>query len=222
MWFTKLMECEPNNERRQRRGWIIDENKCLEQIEIDRLRHTCTERRESGLRKGKFTPIRNWFMIELGLNTGLRVAEMAGLQHKNLLIDGDRSSVVVIGKGNKKRSIWISAEFKNTCQTYVRHKQRFGYATDDEAYLLNNMKGTRISKRSLQKFFKSILSECGLSPHYYIHCLRHTYTTFLLRASNHNYRFAQQQLGHSSIRTTQVYASVIASDRKEALDKLYK
>jgi len=220
--YIFLMKSEPNYVGRQRHGWIIDESKCLVINEINRLRQFCENMKEDGLRKKKFTSVRNWFMIELGLHTGLRVEEMAGLQHKNLLIDEERSSIVVIGKGKKKRQIWISTAFKKTCLQYINYKDRFGYATDDEAYLLNNMKDTRISKRSLQKFFKSVFKKCDLSPHYYIHCLRHTYTTFLLRASNHNYRFAQQQLGHSSIRTTQVYASVIESDRREALQLLYK
>ena len=161
-------------------------------------------------------------MVELCLNSGLRVEEMTLLKHCNLLINESRSSIVVIGKGNKKRAVWISSAFKKTCWTYIEYKKRFGFSTDDESYLMNNLKGSKISKRALQKFFEGILKNAGLSSHYHIHCLRHTYTTFLLKASNNNYRFAQKQLGHSSIRTTQVYAGVIDSVGKKAVEKLYK
>jgi len=161
-------------------------------------------------------------MIELGLHAGLRVSEMASLKHGNLLINGEKSSIVVIGKGTKKRAIWISTSFKNTCQEYIAYKKNFRYSADNDSYLFNNLNGGKISKRSLQKFFKAIVERAGISSHYHIHCLRHTYTTFLLKASHHNYRFAQQQLGHASIKTTQVYAGIIETERREALELLYK
>ncbi len=66
------------------------------------------------------------------------------------------------------------------------------------------------------------MGKAGLPSHFHIHCLRHTYTTFLLTASNFNYRFVQQQLGHSSIKTTQVYAGIIESEGKNAIENLYR
>ena len=175
-----------------------------------------------GLKKRRFSKIRNWFMIELGLETGLRVSEMASLKHDGLFIDEFRSSIIVTGKGNKKRSVWINSDFKHKCLEYIEYKKRFGFKTDNESFFLNNLRDSRISKRALQKFFKEIITKAGLPSRYYIHCLRHTYTTFLLKASNHNYRFAQQQLGHASIKTTQVYASVIETEGRKAIEKMYK
>ncbi|MFC1509936.1 tyrosine-type recombinase/integrase [Candidatus Omnitrophota bacterium] len=201
--------------------WVMDERKCLNTIEIQKLRKSCAMAKAHGLRCDKFTPVRNWFMIELGLNAGLRVEEMASLKHSNLIIESDRSSIVVIGKGNKKRAVWINADFKRKCQMYHDYKERLGYSLDDDSFLLNNLKGGKISKRALQKFFKIIMGRAGLPAHFHIHCLRHTYTTFLLTASNFNYRFVQKQLGHSSIKTTQVYAGVLESEGKKAVEKLY-
>lgn len=218
--FIKLMKAE--RKKNTRHAWIIDESKCLSIDEIHSLRNFCAFEKDNGLNKKKFTPIRNWFMIELGLNAGLRVEEMANLQHQNLIINGTKSSIVLIGKGKKKRSVTINSEFKNSCFSYIEYKKHFGYDCFKDSYLLNNLKGTNMSKRALQKFFKIIINKSGLSSHYYIHCLRHTYTTFLLHASNHNYRFAQQQLGHASIKTTQVYASVIDTEGKIAIERLYK
>jgi len=219
--FTKLMKSEAPKKKRNN-GWVIDESKCLSIGEVKRLRETSQKAKILGLRNRKFNKIRDWFMIELGLNVGLRVSEMATLKHGNLLIDDVRSSIVVLGKGNKKRAVWISSGFKKMCHAYLGYKKVFGYDTDDESYLLNNLRGMKISKRALQKFFKSIQKKAGLPGYYYIHCLRHTYTTFLLKASNYNYRFVQQQLGHASIRTTQVYASVLESEGKEAVERLYR
>ena len=148
--------------------------------------------------------------------------EMATLQHKCFLIDRDRSSISLIGKGRKRRSVWISSELKRMCLAYTGYKKKFGYSTDDDAYFLNNLQGDQISKRALQKFFKKILINAGLPNHYYMHCLRHTYATFLLKASNYNYRFVQAQLGHGSIKTTQVYAGIIESEGRKAVERLFK
>lgn len=224
IWFIKRMKSEPFEEEKKKRSfsWIIDESKCINAEEVRKLRTFCTKARDYGLQCKKFTPIRNWFMVELGLNAGLRVEEMSYLQCGNLFINKDRSSITVTGKGNKKRAIWINSDFKKTCLAYLGYKKDFGYSTQPEDYLLNNLRGEKITKRALQKFFKAILKKANLPQHYYVHCLRHTYTTFLLMASNNNYRFAQQQLGHSSIKTTQIYASVIESEGRKAVERLYK
>ncbi len=222
--FTKLMESEPitagNSPRRA--AWLVDESKYFTAGEVKRLRGVAAQRKSTGLKIQRFAYLRQWFMIELGLQSGLRVGEMASLVHGDLLLEDGRSSIIVIGKGNKKRSVWLSSKFRKMCREYTEYKQCFGYESLDNSALLNNYSGKRISKRALQKDFKSILKQAELPKHYSIHCLRHTYTTFLLKASNYNYRFAQQQLGHASIRTTQVYAGVLETEGREAVEKLYQ
>jgi len=221
--FIFLMKDEPQKTgiKNNKSAWTIDESKYLCESEYKLLREISTKEK-SDIKKVKFNKIRNWFMIELGLNTGLRVAEMANLKHENLLLDNDRSSIQVLGKGNKRRAIWINSEFKKTCHTYIKIKKRFGYSIAEDSFLLININGSQITKRSLQKAFKIIIKKAGLPGHYSIHCLRHTYSTFLLTVSNHNYRFVQQQLGHASIKTTQTYAGVLESEGRKALEKLYK
>ena len=70
--------------------------------------------------------------------------------------------------------------------------------------------------RSWQKWAK----KSGISSHYSIHSLRHTYATSLYKASGYNLRLVQKQLGHSSPSITQVYADVMNSDVEEALKNL--
>ncbi len=217
------MKSEQTTSRKaQNLSWIIDESKYLSSEEVSALRESCSEVLNQGLRELRFALVRDWFMIELGLNAGLRVNEMASLRREHLLIDNGRSSIRVIGKGNKKRPVWISTSFREICLLYLAHRRSFGFPDNENSYVLNNLKGLRISKRALQKAFKRIIKDAGLPEHYYIHCLRHTYTTFLLKASNHNYRFAQRQLGHASIRTTQVYAGVLESEGRYAIERLYE
>lgn len=208
--------------RKTARGWFIDETKCLRAVEVRALRATSLEAKRRGLRDRQFTAVRNWFMVELGLQTGLRVEEMAGLRHGDLFLNNGRSSLRVLGKGNKPRPVWISSRFRKLCEQYTSLKNRFGYSVDNQCFLLNNRRGTKITKRSLQKFFSQIIADAIEPGAYSIHCLRHTYATFLLQATGNNYRFAQKQLGHASIRTTQVYAGVIETEARAGLEKMYR
>lgn len=221
--FIKLMKGKPSPKKKSRRSiWIVDESKCLRKREVKKLQRFCRQLKNNGLQDKKFTAVRNWIMIELGLNTGLRVQEMASLKHSNLFLDEGRSSISFIGKGNKKRSVWLNSDFKKKCILYIKHKDKFGFSTDPDSCLLNNLKDQGISKRALQKFFKNIIKKAGLPEHYHIHCLRHSYATFLLIASKYNYKFVQDQLGHASISTTQIYASVTESEGRKAIEKIYK
>ncbi len=220
--FIKLMKSEPQTKKRKKSYWIIDQSKCLMAEEVIKLRSFSNKTRTSGLMEMRFSQIRRWFMIELGLHAGLRVEEMAKLKHSNLLLDYRRSSLSFQGKGGKPRPIWINPLFRQICRLYISYKKKFGYDVSDNAPLLNNLKGLHISKRALQKDFKLMAKNAGLPIRYHIHNLRHTYATFLLKASNYNYRFVQRQLGHASIRTTQIYASVIELEGRNALLKLYQ
>lgn len=175
------------------------------------------------LRQGKQVPVRDWFMVELGLNSGLRVEEMANLKCSDLLIAERESSLIVQkGKGGKKRVVRISSEFKKDCLWFLRWKRKNGQDTSEDAFLLASIKGKQLTTRALQKAFKRCLSRAGLEKHFSIHCLRHTYGSFLYKASKYNLRLVQKQLGHSSIRTTEVYASLIDPDAQEAVERLYK
>jgi site-specific recombinase XerD len=78
-----------------------------------------------------------------------------------------------------------------------------------------------MTTRAIEKAFKRTAARAGLSSHYSIHGLRHTYACELYRASGYNLRLVQKQLGHSHIGTTQVYADVVEPDMQRALQKLY-
>lgn len=162
-------------------------------------------------------------MIELGLNTGLRVQEMTDLKCGDFFISALEASVIVRkGKGKKRRPVWISESFKKACQFFMRWKHWHGHSTEDEAPLFTSEDGMPLSKRALQKAFKKILTAAGLPGYYSIHCLRHTYATHLLKASGFNLRLVQEQLGHSSVRITEVYTKLIGSDVKQAVNRLYR
>ncbi|MCD4779930.1 MAG: hypothetical protein K8S27_05195 [Candidatus Omnitrophica bacterium] len=83
--------------------WIISEDKILDIVEIDLLSHSCQQRKKQGIKEKKFYLVRDWFIIELGLLTGLRVDEMRQLKIGDIHIRGSHSSIFVQnGKGGQK------------------------------------------------------------------------------------------------------------------------
>ena len=205
--------------KKNRFSWVLDETKYLNWQQVKKLRRACEKAKNKGIEKNQIIPVRNWFMIELGLFTGLRVNEMVNLKINDLHLNDNQSSLIVReGKGNKSRTIFFPETFKKECLFYLKWKNK----CLPGQYLFTNSKGEKLSKRILQKSFKKCMKSAGLESHYSIHCLRHTYGSHLYKSSNHNLRLVQEQLGHSSIRTTQVYANLMDEEIKEALEELYQ
>ena len=228
-WFTKLTKGEPlglankNKATRKKPNWAVDENKYLNLSEVNRLRRFCQRSRNIGLKEQKHIHIRDWFMVELGLSCGLRVSEMANLMVGDLNLQAEEPSLVINnGKGSKARIVYFSSEFKKACLFFLNWKRKNNLPIEKESFIFTNKLGEQLSRRALQKSFKRCLKGTGLDTKYSIHCLRHTYGTHLYKSSGYNLRLVQQQLGHSSIRTTQVYADLLSDDIKTAVKKLYK
>jgi len=203
----ELSISKPQNKRF---SWAIDETKYLDLKRVRKLRRACSQAKDKALEKNKIVPVRDWFTVELGLFTGLRVKEIADLEVSTLHVKENQSSLTVKrGKGNRTRTVYLSKVFKEECLFYLDWKRN---AIPQSDYLFTNTGGRPVTKRALQKAFKKCLTLAGLETHYSIHCLRHTYGSFLYKSSGHNLRLVQEQLGHSSIRTTQVYASLMNED----------
>lgn len=202
--------------------WKPVEEKVLWDLECQKLKEVCLVFKRQGTRKRKINLIRNWFMVELGLFTGLRVMEMADLKIKDLVIQGEHSTVIVRrGKGCKRRDVWVNSKFKKICFEFLRLREKFGFANMPNNYLLVSAKGLPLTTRALEKAFKKCAAEAGLRPAYSIHCLRHTYATFSLDAGV-DIRFLKEQMGHASIKTTELYLSLLQSKNRLALGGLYQ
>lgn len=210
------------HKKKSRFSWTLNENKYLTLQEVEKLRESCKRDKKQALKTGSFSAVRDWYVIELGLNAGLRVKEMAGLKHSDVLINGKQSSIVAIGKKGKKRSVWINKDFKRKCLWFIDWKQNIGLSINPDLYLITSRTGSGLTTRTLQKAFKKCLHLAGLESHYSIHCLRHTYGSHLYVSSGYNLRLVQEQLGHSSIKVTEVYANLMNKDAKIAVESLYK
>lgn len=204
--------------------WTIDESKYLSLKEVNRLRRKTEKAKAIALEKNRRTPVMDWLVVELGLFAGLRVEEIADLKCGDLLIQDVQSSLIVRkGKGGRKRIIRISSELKENIKEFLKWKQsKKEDITDESPLFCSSRTGSHMTTRALQKSFKRSAKRAGLKPHYSIHCLRHTFGSHLYKASKYNLRLVQEQLGHSRIETTKVYASVMDPDVERAVERLYK
>jgi integrase/recombinase XerD len=117
----------------------------------------------------------------------------------------------------------FNGTFKDHYEEYIGWKQANGEANGpSDSLLLSSNTGNYLTTRAIQKAFKRTAALAGLSAHYSIHSLRHTYACQLYKASGYNLRLVQKQLSHSSIRTTEVYADVMEPDLQDALGRLYQ
>lgn len=205
-------------------GWVLSPAKFLSKAEADKLLTTVATRAELGYAKGKKVAVRDYFIIHLALVTGLRVMEIAALKCGDIFLEGNMPSVLVRkGKGGKRRLVFFNSSLKKHCREYLNWKRQTGEPLEaGKPLLLSSNTADHMTTRAIQKAFKRSAKLAGISSSYSIHCLRHTYACFLLKASGWNLRLVQKQLGHSRISTTQVYADVMMPDIKKALDRLYQ
>jgi len=206
-----------------RANWILEDHRFLERSACLRLLRVAEQEKNDACRTGRTVPVKDWFVIVVATETGLRVQEMADLTCGDLFLSPGRSSVRVRnGKGGKKRIVRVAERFREMANEYLTWKVEQGESIGDDAPLFS-VKGRFMTKRALQKSFKRSVKRAGIVQRrgVGIHSARHTYGTFLLKASKNNLRLVQEQLGHGSITTTEVYTHVLNSDRDRALARLY-
>jgi len=203
--------------------WVIDESKFLSAQEVKKLKETTRRRALVAERNGAKVAVRDWLLIDLALSTGLRVQEIADLKCGDVFVSDGKSSLLVRnGKGGRARVVRLGSDFKEHALQYLCWKYQKGEPTESGSpFLWSKRAGSHMSTRALQRAFKRCAREAGLSKHYSIHSLRHTYATALLKASKNNLRMVQTALGHSSLAVTEVYLGVASSDMDKALRRLY-
>ena len=156
--------------------------------------------------------------------TGLRVQELADLSCGDIQGKGDWHVVVVRnGKGGKPRVVSVRKEFIRQAQEYYMWKQKQGECIDKDAPLFA-CSGKRMCKRALQKSYERSMEKAGITQAegVGIHSLRHTYASFLLKASKFNLSLVQKQLGHVSVKTTEIYVHLFDTEIQKAVGRLYE
>ena len=141
---------------------------------------------------------RDLAIIELIYSSGLRVSETVNVNLGDF--EDNKNFLRVLGKGSKTRLVPVGRYAQNAINDWMIERDRL--ATKDGS-LFVNLRGKRITTRSVQERLKNIAIMQGLPP-VNPHMLRHSFATHLLESSG-DLRSIQELLGHSSLSTTQIY-----------------
>lgn len=153
---------------------------------------------------------RDFCIITLFLNCGVRISELVGLNLTD--IRGDRMRV--LGKGNKERIIYLNAACQSAIEDWLTVRSQSGAA--DPYALFITRKHTRVTKAGVHYMLKQRFTAAGLdSSKYSAHKLRHTAATLMLQ-NGVDVRTLQEVLGHEHLNTTQIYTHVDSDALRDA------
>ena len=164
---------------------------------------------------------RDYAIITLFLNCGLRLSELVGINISN--IDFSEYKLTVIGKGNKERTIYLNEACIRAIQDYLSVRPKEGVKVDskgsNKALFLSKRK-ERISNRMVQYIVERELMKAGLdTSKYSAHKLRHTAATLMYQYGHVDIRALQELLGHESIATTEIYTHVSNEQVRDAVER---
>lgn len=157
-------------------------------------------------------------IVELLYSTGIRCSELVNLNLQD--IDFLQGLIRInCGKGKKDRYVVFGSFAAANLQTYLAFRKKVPFSGSKDCLFLN-YRGCRISTRAVQNilfnFQQFLPSKKILTPH----TLRHSFATHLL-ANGANLRVVQQLLGHSSLKTTQIYTQVSHSELALFLEEFH-
>ena len=171
-------------------------------------------------------------IVELLYGSGLRVAELVGLDlkpshhpnHKNAgWIDIDGSEAHVLGKGSKRRSVPVGAKTIEALKAWIhvrdlKLKTRDGFDSSEHSNaLFIGHNATRLTPQSIWQRLRKRSLDAGLATPVHPHMLRHSFASHLLQSSS-DLRGVQEMLGHANISTTQVYTRLDFQHLAKAYD----
>lgn len=146
--------------------------------------------------------VRDRAMFELFYSSGLRVAELAGLDIGGAL-DLVEGFVTVTGKRGKTRMVPVGSIAIECLRNWMLQRPEWLRKPDEAAIFLTRT-GSRMSPSAVRSRLGAWAARSGLGVHVHPHMLRHSFATHMLQASG-DLRAVQELLGHASIRSTQVY-----------------
>jgi integrase/recombinase XerC len=158
--------------------------------------------------------LRDCAILELLYSSGIRVGELVGLNLNRL--DLDLGIVKVMGKGRKERIVPVGSKAVEALKAYSEKRGAFG----GEEPLFINLRGGRLTARSVGRLIKKYTKRSGIFRRISPHTLRHSFATHLLDAGA-DIREIQEMLGHASLSTTQRYIHLSPGKLMEVYDRAH-
>ena len=170
-------------------------------------------------------PERDYCMVVLFLNCGMRLAELVGMNLDD--IDLENRQIRLFGKGHKERMVYLNDACIEALQLYLSKRNTMeGLLPQEKAVFITRRRKERISNRRVEQLVTGAMKAAGLKG-FSTHKLRHTAATLMYQTGNVDILTLKQLLGHSSVSTTQIYThlqefQVRAAIEENPLGKLKK
>lgn len=163
-------------------------------------------------------PQRDYTIITLFLNCGMRLSELVSI---NLGDIRNNNTLVITGKGNKERTVYLNNACLEAISNYkLIRKPLPNPKTDDEKALFVSSRNKRISPKTVQKLVYDALDRANLSEYNFsVHKLRHTAATLMYQYGDVDVLVLKEILGHENVGTTQIYTHVANEQIKNATSK---
>ncbi len=160
--------------------------------------------------------VRDYCIITLFLNCGMRLSELCSLNVTDIKADG---SLRILGKGNKERVIYLNEACRTSLLDYLKIRPMEGIPADHKNALFISRNRRRISNKTVQHIVYTNLEKIGLGDQgLSVHKLRHTAATLMYQHGGVDIRVLQDILGHENLGTTQIYTHVADNQVKNAID----
>ena len=159
--------------------------------------------------------LRDRAMLELLYGAGLRVAELGGLDMDDVRLS-DRT-LRVLGKGRRERIVPFGTRAADALRAYLEAIHSLRARSGEDALFLN-LRGGRLSDRSVRRAIDAAVRQAALQRGVHPHLLRHSFATHLLE-SGMDLRAIQELLGHARLSTTQRYTRLSLDRILEVYDE---
>jgi len=160
--------------------------------------------------------IRDKAIMELIYSSGLRLAEVTGLEWNKVDVPG--GMVIVKGKGNKSRMVPVGRVAVEALLAWRR--EQVSLSGFDTSAVFTSKRGGALSRRAVQARIRHWARHQGLPQRVYPHLLRHSFASHMLESSG-DLRAVQELLGHSNISTTQIYTHLDFQHLASVYDKAH-
>lgn len=165
--------------------------------------------------EGKYKE-RDYCILTLFLNCGLRLSELVSINYTDIK---DNNTLVVRGKGNKERTVYLNEACVTAIRNYMAVRPVDKVRQKDKTALFLSSRFQRISPKTVQHMVYGYLDKCGLGDRgLSVHKLRHTAATLMYQHGNVDVLVLKEILGHENLGTTEIYTHLVDEQLKKASD----